>query len=65
MADRVDDIPGIWRSTDEGETWQLLAQHPAGYYTTVQVVTGDMNILGRVYVGFNGHSFVYGDVDGR
>ncbi|GCE13984.1 CBM96 family carbohydrate-binding protein [Tengunoibacter tsumagoiensis] len=52
---------GIWRSGDKGATWDLVSTAPAGIYDNVQVVTGDMNVAGRVYVGFSGNGFVYGD----
>ncbi len=52
---------GIYRSADEGATWTLLSTAPLGIYDNVNVVTGDMNIAGRVYVGFSGNGFAYGD----
>ncbi|MFD7987511.1 WD40/YVTN/BNR-like repeat-containing protein [Kitasatospora indigofera] len=52
---------GVWSSADRGAHWTLTAQYPACYYTGVNVVTGDMNVPGRVYVGFTGNGFVQGD----
>ncbi|WP_126554689.1 exo-alpha-sialidase [Dictyobacter kobayashii] len=52
---------GIYRSADQGATWILLSTAPAGIYDSANVVTGDMNIAGRAYVGFTGNGFVYGD----
>ncbi len=52
---------GIYRSTDRGATWTLLSKAPLGIYDQVNVVSGDMNIAGRVYVGFSGNGFAYGD----
>ncbi|GCE15899.1 VPS10 domain-containing protein [Tengunoibacter tsumagoiensis] len=52
---------GIYRSADQGATWTLLSAAPAGIYDQVNSVNGDMNIPGRVYVGFGGNGFVYGD----
>ena len=52
---------GIYRSADEGATWTLLSAAPLGIFDQVNVTTGDMNIAGRVYVGFSGNGFAYGD----
>ncbi|GAA3199182.1 WD40/YVTN/BNR-like repeat-containing protein [Dactylosporangium siamense] len=57
---RIGGTWGVWRSADQAQTWTLLAQYPGGYYTGVNVVTGDMNVAGRVYVGFTGNGFLYG-----
>ncbi|MFC9325729.1 WD40/YVTN/BNR-like repeat-containing protein [Kitasatospora sp. NPDC057015] len=62
---RIHDAWGVWRSTDRGATWTLVSRNPACYYTGVNVVTGDMNVPGRVYVGFTGNGFVYGDTGRR
>jgi hypothetical protein len=52
---------GIYRSSDEGATWTLISAAPLGIYDQVNVVTGDMNKAERVYVGFSGNGFAYGD----
>ena len=52
---------GIYRSADQGATWTLLTTAPLGLYDGVNVVNGDMNLAGRVYVGFAGNGFGYGD----
>ncbi|GCE29634.1 hypothetical protein KDA_51180 [Dictyobacter alpinus] len=52
---------GIYRSADQGATWSLLSAAPLGIYDQVNVTTGDMNRAGRVYVGFSGNGFAYGD----
>ncbi|MGD9703661.1 MAG: WD40/YVTN/BNR-like repeat-containing protein [Acidimicrobiia bacterium] len=60
---RANDDPqqGLFRSTDEGATWELIARFPDGLYKPVNVVSGDLDLPGRVYVGFGGTGFVYGD----
>ncbi|GCE28065.1 hypothetical protein KDA_35490 [Dictyobacter alpinus] len=58
---KINDKWGIWRSSDKGATWDLVSTAPLGLYDNVTVVNGDMNIAGRVYVGFGGNGFVYGD----
>ncbi len=57
---KINDTDGVWRSIDAGATWTLLNQYPGNLYAPINVVTGDMNIAGRVYVGFSGDGFVYG-----
>ena len=52
---------GVWRSTDDGATWSLLGHYPLGSYAPVQTLAGDPNVAGRVYVGFAGSGFAYGD----
>lgn len=52
---------GIWRSTDGGRHWKLLTEDPGGLGAQVNVVAGDPDVPGRVYVGFAGNGVVYGD----
>jgi hypothetical protein len=61
---RINDQWGIWRSTDEGASWQLIGDYPLGIYDGISVVNGDMNKLGRVYVGLGGNGFAYGEDTG-
>jgi hypothetical protein len=61
MYGMVNNTTGIWRSIDQGASWDYVATNPKGIYDNVNVVTGDMNIAGRVYVGFTGNGFIYGD----
>ncbi len=58
---KINDRWGVWRSDDEGATWKIIDQFPGSYYTTISVVTGDMNKANRVYVCFNTNGCVYGD----
>lgn len=53
---------GVFRSTDQGVTWDYLVDYPLGLFNKVNAITGDPNIFGRVYVAINGNSFVYGDL---
>jgi hypothetical protein len=52
---------GYWRSADSGVTWQKIATYPGGYYSAVMAISGDMNVPGRVYIGLEGNSYLYGD----
>lgn len=64
IAGTVSGERGIFRSIDQGSTWQYLTDNPLGIYNQVLTINGDMSIFGRVYVGFNGNGFAYGDGDG-
>lgn len=61
MRGKINDENGIWRSSDQGTSWDKITDYPANIYNDINVLKGDMNIAGRVYVGFAGTSFVYGD----
>jgi len=56
-----DDEIGLYRSTDDGATFELIAEHPGGSFDSVTVVEGDASIPGRVYIGFAGSGSAVGD----
>lgn len=58
---KVNNQLGVYRSSDQGATWQLATAAPLGDYEQVLTVNGDLSKAGRVYVGFNGSGFAYGD----
>jgi hypothetical protein len=51
----------LWRSGDGGTTWQLVARMPFGMHAKVTTINGDLDVPGRVYVGFGGSGVVYGE----
>ena len=55
---------GLWRTIDDGATWQRVARYPAGLHAGVTSVTGDPDVPGRVFVGFSGVGYVRGDLPG-
>ncbi|OAR22968.1 carbohydrate-binding protein [Streptomyces sp. ERV7] len=59
----VDDVTGVFRSTDKGATWLRVNDdaHQWGSIGGVGVITGDPDTFGRVYVGTNGRGLQYGD----
>lgn len=59
-----DDTLGLYRSSDDGATWERIADFPGGLTAGVTVVAGDPAIAGRVYIGFSGAGFVRGDPSG-
>ena len=61
LQGRVNNDPGVWRSTDEGKSWQKISTYPMGIFDSIRAMDGDKDIFGRVYVGLGGVGFAYGD----
>ncbi len=61
LAGSVNGARGLFRSDDAGATWSEIsdARHQ---FATVQAITGDLRLYGRVYVGTNGLGIFYGDI---
>jgi hypothetical protein len=57
----VNNVPGIYRSTDAGATWVRINDDDHQYAAFGPII-GDPRIFGRVYVGTNGRGVVYGDI---
>ncbi|HSI07874.1 MAG TPA: hypothetical protein VK985_04735 [Rariglobus sp.] len=51
---------GLYRSTDEAKTWDLLSAFPLGLVDHVTALNGDPDLFGRVYLGYAGNGFAYG-----
>ncbi len=59
---RVDNgILTIYRSDDMGASWIQITDS-THMYATIQTITGDPTIYGRVYFGTNGLGILYGDI---
>ena len=56
---------GIFRSTDEGKTWVKIVGSPLGIFDWIDALDGDKDVFGRVYVGFAGAGFAYGEPAGN
>ncbi len=57
------DDEGIYRSTDAGETWQLINKdHIYGGTGNGNFLVGDMNEFGKVYMSTVGCGIVYGKI---
>jgi photosystem II stability/assembly factor-like uncharacterized protein len=52
---------GVWRSVDEGRSWQRLVDFAAGTLDQVTVIAGDPNVFGRVYLGYKGSGWIWGE----
>jgi photosystem II stability/assembly factor-like uncharacterized protein len=64
LAGTVDGQNGVFRSTDEAQTWVRINddQHQWGL---ILQIAGDPRIFGRVYVGTHGRGISYGDPAGK
>lgn len=52
---------GIWRSTDDAVTWKRVGAFPVGSLDQVTVVGADPDRFGRVYLGYKGSGWIYGE----
>jgi hypothetical protein len=53
-------VYGIYRSIDQASTWTKLGDYPLGSFDLPQTIEGDAKTYGRVYMGFAGSGFIYG-----
>ncbi len=56
----IDGRWGLYRSEDDGGRFDLLSEAPLGLFDQVTCIAGDPDVFGRVYVGFQGNGFAYG-----
>ncbi|CAN5160077.1 RICIN domain-containing protein [soil metagenome] len=61
ISGRIGGIYGMWRSTDNAVSWQRLVDLPIGRLDQVNVVEGDKDVFGRVYIGYKGSGWLYGE----
>ena len=53
---------GLWRSRDLGASdWKWIVAWPGGHIDTPVCMSGDMNDYTKVYIGYVGTSFMYGE----
>jgi xyloglucan-specific exo-beta-1,4-glucanase len=52
---------GVWRSLDEGESWERINDDQHQWGGRFRCIAGDPRIFGRVYVGTDGRGIVYGE----
>jgi fibronectin type 3 domain-containing protein len=53
---------GIFRSTNAGSSWDRVSYYPAGIYDRPDTMAASQDTFGKVYLGFSGNSFVYGQL---
>ncbi|HUX94961.1 MAG TPA: T9SS type A sorting domain-containing protein [Bacteroidales bacterium] len=51
---------GMWRSTDEGNTWKKIGDYPLGITARLNAFEADKNHFGVLYCGFPGNGVAYG-----
>jgi hypothetical protein len=61
LSGRVAGEYGIWRSVDNAASWQQLTDFPVGSLDQVSVVGADPDVFGRVYLGYVGSSWIWGE----
>lgn len=52
---------GVWRSIDNAARWQRLVDFPLGSLDQVSVVGADPDVFGRVYIGYGGSGWIWGE----
>lgn len=57
----LDGMRGIWRSLDEGKSWERINDNQHQWGGRFRCIAGDPRIFGRVYVGTDGRGIVYGE----
>ena len=55
------DLRAIWRSDDEGHTWERLNDDRHEYGRRFRCIAGDRRVYGRVYVGTDGRGILVGE----
>jgi hypothetical protein len=61
ISGRVNGIFGVWRSVDDTKTWQQLVDFPVGSLDQVTAVGADPDVFGRVYLGYKGSGWIWGE----
>jgi hypothetical protein len=61
ISGRVSGQYGVWRSVDNAANWQQIAQFPAGSLDQVSVIGADPDVFGRVYLGYVGSGWIWGE----
>ena len=51
-------VYGIWQPDDNARSFTTIGDYPTGNMSQARSITGDMNVHGRVYIGFsNGYAY--------
>ena len=53
---------GIYRSTDDGITWDKTVEHPLDIFDRINSLVGSPDVFGQVFAGFSGNSFAVGGI---
>lgn len=60
FAGKYNGTYGIWRSTDNAATFKEIGQFPVGSLDEVKAIEGDKDTFGKVYIGYQGSGWAYG-----
>ena len=60
----VSGVRGLYRSSDFGDSWEFLTGYVRGWYQDITSIVGDPEVPGKVYVGFTGGGFAFGQPTG-
>ena len=55
----VNNVYGIWQSTNNALSWTQVGTYPNNSLDEIKTISGDPNIFGQVYVGFQGSGYAY------
>lgn len=61
ISGQVHEAYGIWRSIDNARSWQRLVDFPVHSLDQVTALGADPDVFGRVYVGYKGSGWVWGE----
>ncbi|MGD0786405.1 MAG: fibronectin type III domain-containing protein [Terracidiphilus sp.] len=53
---------GIFQSTNGGASWNRISYYPTGIYDEPRAMAASQDTFGKVYLGWSGNSFVYGQI---
>ena len=53
----VNNVYGIWQSVNNAQSWTQIGTYPNSSLDTIKTISGDPNIFGQVYVGFEGSGY--------
>jgi hypothetical protein len=53
---------GVFRSTNGGASWDRISYYPTGIYDVPRAMAASQDTFGKVYLGWGGNSFVYGQI---
>ena len=59
IAGWVNDVYGVWQSINDAKSWTQVGTFPDNSLDEITTISGDPNIYGQVYVGFQGSGFAY------
>ncbi len=61
IAGKISGRTGLWRSINDGATWQMIGERPLGRLTDLVAIGADPDHFGRVYVAYAGSGWLYGE----